>query len=157
MNDLANSQMTTNPPKRIDFNTPELQRKRRIRALKDRFTRWYVLVGGLAVLGAITLIFFFLAYVVAPLFQGADLTAKDSITPAWMQDAGKPLLISLEEQNQVAMRVSDKGQALFFDVTSGAELKRVDLPLAPGVSVASMAPRTMTERSRYASRWKYSL
>ncbi len=24
-------------------------------------------------------------------------------------------MISLEEQNQVAMRVSDKGQALFFD------------------------------------------
>ncbi|MFD2882372.1 hypothetical protein ACFS4T_00165 [Pseudomonas lini] len=58
MNDLANSTMTTNPPKRIDFNTPELHRKRRIRALKDRLTRWYVLVGGLAVLGAITLIFF---------------------------------------------------------------------------------------------------
>ena len=37
MNDLANSTMTTtSPPKRIDFNTPELQRKRRIRALKDR-------------------------------------------------------------------------------------------------------------------------
>lgn len=139
MNDLANSPMTTtSPPKRIDFNTPELQRKRRIRALKDRFTRWYVLVGGLAVLAAITLIFFFLAYVVAPLFQGADLTAKDSITPAWMQDAGKPLMISLEEQNQVAMRVSDKGQALFFEVDSGAELKRVDLPLPAGATVTSI-------------------
>ncbi len=45
-----------------------------------------------------------------------------------MQDAGKPLMISLEEQNQVAMRVSDKGQALFFDIDTGAELKRVDLP-----------------------------
>lgn len=139
MNDLANSTMTTtSPPKRIDFNTPELQRKRRIRALKDRLTRWYVLVGGLAVLGAITLIFFFLAYVVAPLFQGASLTKEDALTPAWMQDAGKPLLISLEEQNQVAMRVSDKGQALFFDVTTGAELKRVDLPLPAGVTVVSI-------------------
>jgi len=138
MNDLANSTMTTNPPKRIDFNTPELQRKRRIRALKDRFTRWYVLIGGLAVLAAITLIFFFLAYVVAPLFQGASLTAKDAIVPAWMQDAGKPLMISLEEQNQVAMRVSDKGQALFFDIDSGAELKRVDLPIAAGTTVTSI-------------------
>lgn len=138
MNDLANSTMTTNPPKRIDFNTPELQRKRRIRALKDRLTRWYVLVGGLAVLGAITLIFFFLAYVVAPLFQGASLTSTDAITPAWMQDAGKPLMISLEEQNQVAMRVSDKGQALFFDIDSGAELKRVDLPVPAGATVTSI-------------------
>ncbi|VVO86055.1 ABC transporter permease subunit [Pseudomonas fluorescens] len=138
MNDLANSTMTTNPPKRIDFNTPELQRKRRIRALKDRLTRWYVLVGGLAVLGAITLIFFFLGYVVAPLFQGADLTSKDAISPAWMQDAGKPMMISLEEQNQVAMRVSDKGQALFFDIDSGAELKRVDLPVPAGTRVTSI-------------------
>jgi len=139
MNDLANSTMTTtSPPKRIDFNTPELQRKRRIRALKDRLTRWYVLVGGLAVLGAITLIFFFLAYVVAPLFQGASLTKEDALTPAWIQDAGKPLMISLEEQNQVAMRVSDKGQALFFNVETGAELKRVDLPLPAGTSVASI-------------------
>ncbi|MGA3802269.1 phosphate ABC transporter permease, partial [Pseudomonas fluorescens] len=76
MNALANSNMTTHPPKRIDFNTPELQRKRRIRALKDRFTRWYVLIGGLAWLAAIILIFFCRAYVVAPLCQGADLTAK---------------------------------------------------------------------------------
>lgn len=139
MNDLANSTMTpTSPPKRIDFNTPELQRKRRIRALKDRLTRWYVLVGGLAVLAAITLIFFFLAYVVMPLFQGADLTAKDPLTPAWMQDAGKPLMFSLEEQNQVGMRVSDKGQALFFDIVNGAELRRVDLPIPAGATVTAI-------------------
>ena len=93
MNDLANSNMTQNSqPVRIDFNTPELQRKRRMRALKDRLTRWYVLVGGLAVLAAITLIFFYLAYVVLPLFQGAHLSSKQALAPAWLQqDAGKPL------------------------------------------------------------------
>ncbi|MGM9451654.1 hypothetical protein RRF55_29325, partial [Klebsiella sp. K47] len=68
----------------------------------DRLTRWYVLVGGLAVLAAITLIFFYLAYVVVPLFQGAELTTKKAMTPAWLtQDAGKPLMIALEEQNLV--------------------------------------------------------
>ena len=140
MNDLANSNMTTtSPPKRIDFNTPELQRKRRIRALKDRLTRWYVLVGGLAVLGAITLIFFFLGYVVLPLFKGADLTAQPTIVPAWMQDAGKPLLYGLEEQNQAGIRVSDKGQALFFDAQTGAELSRVNLPIPAGVSITSIS------------------
>ncbi|MEB0239040.1 phosphate ABC transporter permease, partial [Pseudomonas sp. 5S3] len=61
------------------------------------------------------------------------------ITPAWIKDAGKPLLISLEEQNQVAMRISDKGQALFFDIDSGAELKRVDLPVPAGTTVTSIA------------------
>ncbi|PSS57381.1 ABC transporter permease subunit [Pseudomonas sp. BBP2017] len=140
MNDLANSTMTQNsPPVRIDFNAPELQRKRRMRALKDRLTRWYVLVGGLAVLAAITLIFFYLAYVVVPLFQGATLTSKKALEPTWLsQDAGKPLMIALEEQNLVGMRVSDKGQALFFDTKSGAELKRVDLPVPAGTQVTSI-------------------
>ena len=139
MNDLANSPMTpTSAPKRIDFNTPELQRKRRIRALKDHLTRWYVFVGGLAVLGAITLIFFFLGYVVFPLFQGADLTTKQAMTPVWMQDAGKPLMLSVEEQNQVGMRVSDQGLVLFFNVKNGDELSRVNLPLPADTHVTSI-------------------
>ncbi|NER62972.1 ABC transporter permease subunit [Pseudomonas sp. MAFF212427] len=140
MNDLANSTMTQNsPPVRIDFNTPELQRKRRLRAFKDRLTRWYVLVGGLAVLAAITLIFFYLAYVVVPLFQGAELTTKKAMTPTWLsQDAGKPLMIALEEQNLVGMRVSDNGQALFFDTKTGAELSRVALPVPAGTQVTSI-------------------
>jgi phosphate transport system permease protein len=140
MNDLANSSMTEkSPPERIDFNTPELQRKRRIRALKDRLTRWYVLVGGLAVLAAITLIFFYLAYVVLPLFQGAKLTTQNPQTPAWMQDAGKPMVLVIEEQNQVGMRVSDKGEALFFHISDGSELSRVTLPVPVGAHVTSVA------------------
>ena len=140
MNDLANSTMTQDSqPARIDFNTPELQRKRRLRALKDRLTRWYVLVGGLAVLAAITLIFFYLAYVVLPLFQGAELTSKQALQPAWLkEEAGKPLMIALEEQNLVGMRVSDQGQVLFFDTKTGEALKRVDLPLPAGTQVLSL-------------------
>ena len=139
MNDLANSPMTTtSAPKRIDFNTPELKRKRRIRALKDHLTRWYVFIGGLAVLGAITLIFFFLGYVVFPLFQGADMNARQALTPVWMQDAGKPLMLSVEEQNQVGMRVSDKGLVLFFSAKTGDELSRVNLPLPAGTQVTSI-------------------
>ncbi len=140
MNDVANSSMTEQSPReRIDFNTPELQRKRRIRAFKDRLTRWYVLVGGLAVLAAITLIFFYLAYVVLPLFQGAKLTASAPQSPAWMQNAGKPMVLVVEEQNQVAMRVSDQGEALFFNMNDGAELLRVALPIPAGARITSVA------------------
>lgn len=125
-------------PARIDFNTPRLKRKRRLRALNDRFTRLYVSIGGLAVLAAITLIFFYLAYVVLPLFKGADLEAKAPLSPAWLQDAGKPLLIALEEQNLVGMRISDTGQVVFFDTLSGDELSRVTLPIPPGTSITSL-------------------
>ena len=139
MNELAKP--TTDDrslPKRIDFNTPQMQRKRRLRALKDRLTRWYVAIGGLAVLAAITLIFFYLAYVVAPLFQGASLTAQAPLNAAWMQDAGKPLMITIEEQNQVAMRISDRGEMVFFDMENGAELQRLSVPLPAGATVVSI-------------------
>ncbi|MDH4871551.1 ABC transporter permease subunit [Pseudomonas sp. BN515] len=141
MTDLANSLTSSkNPPARIDFNTPALVRKRKMRALKDRLTRWYVLVGGLAVLGAITLIFFYLAYVVLPLFQGAELTAKKVQSPAWLQqqDAGKPLLLAVEEQNMVGMRVADKGEVQFFSTKDGSLVKRQQLPLPAGANVVSI-------------------
>jgi phosphate transport system permease protein len=139
MNKLAKSMTDERSlAKRIDFNTPQMQRKRRIRALKDRLTRWYVAVGGLAVLAAITLIFFYLAYVVAPLFQGASLTAQTPLSAAWMNDAGNPLMITIEEQNQIAMRISDKGEMVFFDLKDGAELQRLSVPLPAGASVVSI-------------------
>ncbi|WP_397457336.1 ABC transporter permease subunit [Pseudomonas versuta] len=55
-----------------------------------------------------------------------------------MQDAGKPLMLSVEEQNQVGMRVSDKGLVLFFSAKTGDELSRVNLPLPAGTQVTSI-------------------
>ncbi|KPW71885.1 Phosphate ABC transporter permease [Pseudomonas syringae pv. coriandricola] len=139
MNEWVKPSMNqSSPPERIDFNTPAMARKRRVRAFKDRLTHWYVAIGGLAVLAAITLIFFYLAYVVAPLFKGASLTSEPALNAAWMQDAGKPLMITIEEQNLIGMRISDKGEVIFFNIKDGAELQRIALPLPPGVSVASI-------------------
>jgi phosphate transport system permease protein len=138
MNDLTNFPIASSSPARIDFNTPQLQRKRRIRALKDRLTGWYVFVGGLTVLATITLIFFYLAYVIMPLFKGADLSAREPLSPAWLQDAGTPLLLTIEEQNQIGLRISDRGEAVFFAVKTGALLRSISLPLPAGAQVVSL-------------------
>ncbi|SDX19423.1 phosphate transport system permease protein [Pseudomonas syringae] len=139
MNEWVKPSMNqSSPPERIDFNTPAMARKRRVRAFKDRLTHWYVAIGGLAVLAAITLIFFYLAYVVAPLFKGASLTSEPALNAAWMQEAGKPLMITIEEQNLIGMRISDRGEVIFFNIKDGTELQRIALPLPPGVSVASI-------------------
>ena len=99
-------------------------------------------------LAAITLIFFYLAYVVLPLFQGAELTAKKVQSPAWLQqDAGKPLLLTIEEQNQVGMRISDKGEAVFFATKDGAELKRTRCRCPPARAWCPSA------RTSPAARW----
>ncbi len=74
-----------------------------------------------------------------PLFRGADLETREALTPAWMQQAQVPLLLSIEEQNQVAMRVGGQGEILFFNAKTGVELKRVALPLPAGSEIRSIA------------------
>ncbi len=138
MNDLANNRMSASNSHRIDFDTPVLQRKRRIRALKDRMARWYVSIGGLAVLGCITLIFFYLAYVVAPMFGGADLEAREPQQPAWLAEQGEALLLSVEEQNKVAMRLSRSGQVQFFGLKDGVAMNAYPLALPAGASIVSV-------------------
>ena len=137
MNNLASDSLT---PKSLglDFNTPALQRKRRIRALKDHLARWCVSLGGMAVLGAITLIFFYLAYIVFPIFQGVSVDSRKAVQPAWMAEAGAPLLMAVEEQNRVAMRLNARGQVQFFDAKSMVALNAVDLPLPAGTQVVSV-------------------
>ncbi|MBF7142382.1 MULTISPECIES: ABC transporter permease subunit [Pseudomonas] len=140
MKDPASRKIASGMPlARIDFHTPAMQRHRRVRALVDRLTQGYVWVGGLAVLAAITLIFFYLAYVVAPLFQGASLTAKAPLSPPWLADAGQPVLLTLEEQNRLAMRVSAQGEVVFFSTRDGSVVSRVQLPIPAGVTVASVS------------------
>ncbi|WP_017938040.1 ABC transporter permease subunit [Zestomonas thermotolerans] len=139
MNDLAKqSQGSVGNPLGIDFDTPALKRKRRVRALKDRLARWYVSIGGLAVLGAITLIFFYLAHVVLPMFQGAELQPQDAAQPAWLAEAGEPLLLAIEEQNQVAMRLAANGRIQFFALHDGSPLSSVELPLPAGAGVVAV-------------------
>ena len=139
MNDLASETMTaTSKSLGLDFNTPALQRKRRIRALKDRFARWAVSIGGMAVLGAITLIFFYLAYVVLPMFQGASLDTRKPVQIAWLNEAAAPLLLTLEEQNQMAMRLDQSGKVQFFDAKKMQPLSSVQLPIPADVRIASV-------------------
>jgi phosphate transport system permease protein len=141
--------MTASNSQRIDFNTPALVRKRRVRALQDRLARWCVSIGGLAVLGAITLIFFYLAQVVLPMFQGAELSPSSPLQPAWLAEADAPLLLSIEEQNQVALRLDAKGRMQFFDLRSGESLSRVALPVPPEAAIVSLA-RDQPGTTRFA-------
>ena len=97
------------------------------RYIKDRLARYVVLVGGLGVIGALLLIFVYLAQEVAPLFQGAHVEERKSF--AMPGGAGKTLYLSAEEQGEVGMRAADDGEVTFFDLHSGAVRETVKLPL----------------------------
>ncbi len=103
-----------------------LQQKYNQRAFKDRMTRYFVGIGGISVIIAILLIFFYLLQVVIPMFESADI--KQSEQYAATGD-GKTLLLGLEEQGTMAVRFTDSGRVIFFDSLNGHVVKTLNLSL----------------------------
>ena len=108
----------------------------RSRAIKNRITTISMGVGGISVILSIVLIFFYLAYVVYPLFLSAEMdkTASYSLPAA---TEGKTLTLAIEEQNTIAMRLTDKAKAIFFKVKNGNIVKDIDIALPAKTQISS--------------------
>ena len=83
------------------LNTASTTAYEKWRLLKDAIMRRAVVAGGLSVIFAIVVIFFYLLYVVYPLFLSADAepVAQYSIPE---ENEGKTLFLAIEEQNEIA-------------------------------------------------------
>ncbi|MDR6994447.1 phosphate transport system permease protein [Aeromonas salmonicida] len=92
-------------------------RKRRI---KDKLAKFGVTTGGALVLVALLLIFFYLLYVVKPIFNGATMEPTASFT---LPIAGKTAWLGMEEQNEIGYRFSDKGLVNFFALQGDGKVK----------------------------------
>lgn len=115
-----------------------LVRRRRWRMTKDAVARHAVTLGGIGVIVAITLIFFYLAYVVIPLFKPASMhaTAEYALPGGTVAETAH---LSLEEQGEVGVRFTLAGEAVFFRVADGSLVERSRLPLPAGAEVVSFA------------------
>jgi phosphate transport system permease protein len=93
------------------------------RRLLNALTTRIVGLGGAAVIAAIALIFFYLLWVVAPIFAGA------SIEPGERYDLGSAdtLLVEANDSGEVGLRISRSGAATFFDLDGGLIRQRVEL------------------------------
>ncbi|SJM94428.1 ABC-type transporter, integral membrane subunit [Crenothrix polyspora] len=118
----------------------------RWRLLKDSIARYGVILGGLSVIVAVVLIFFYLLYVVFPLFLSAS---AQSISQYNVPEAaqGKTVLLDMEEQNKVAVRFTDMGQIIFFDVASGKTLLSQKVALPEGVQITSFSQASPTSEN----------
>ena len=96
------------------------------RALKDNAAKYFVGIGGVSVIVAILLIFFYLLYVVIPMFESAEVEAADSFA---LNTEAEPLYIGLEELGDIGVRIDDSGQAIFFKTTDGeiTDTKSIEL------------------------------
>ncbi len=123
---------------RIDFSETRYVRRRRYRALKDRAASVSIGLGGISVIIAILLIFVYLLSEVLPMFRGASMEPRGQYSVPHLS-SGKTLLLSIEEQTEIALRLTDSGQALFFKAENGALVKQMGLPLDEDVAITSVA------------------
>jgi phosphate transport system permease protein len=87
----------------------------RWRSRKDMLARKLIGMGGLVVIAAVLLILFYLLYVVTPLFLPAKMSqTRIGIDPGWGN--GDTVFLAIEEQQQVAFRISKSGMAEFFSL-----------------------------------------
>ncbi|MEE7628165.1 ABC transporter permease subunit [Methylobacter sp. Wu8] len=126
----------TKQPPSIKISSGELYQRWRL--VKDALARYGVVVGGLGVIVAIVLIFFYLLYVVYPLFISA--TAQPVSEYAVPEQAlGNTLLLEMEEQNEVGARFTDSGHVVFFEVASGKTLLTQAVAIPEGAHITSFA------------------
>lgn len=80
------------------------------RLLKDRLARYGVKAGGVLVLCALLMIFFYLLYVVKPVFNSAHIEPRDSVTNLSQTfDA-----VGIEEQTEIAYGITKQGEVSFY-------------------------------------------
>ncbi|WP_459989752.1 ABC transporter permease subunit [Methylosoma difficile] len=108
------------------------------RMLKDKIAGYAVVAGGLAVIVAVVMIFFYLLYVVFPLFVPAESKLVSQYSTPESQ-LGKTLLLEVEEQNEVGARFTSTGQIVFFQVASGKAVLTKTVPVPANVQITSFA------------------
>lgn len=77
------------------------------RKLKDTLTRYMITAGGITVLLALLLIFFYLLYVITPLFESAKVSTNGTITTSFSQPS---VAIATDEYGELSYRFNSKGK-----------------------------------------------
>ncbi|NOU23237.1 MAG: ABC transporter permease subunit [Methyloglobulus sp.] len=142
------SENLTNPtPSAVTLAASKPYQKWRL--IKDALARYGVVIGGLGVIVAIVLIFFYLLYVVLPLFGSANASSiAEYDLPE--QALGKTVLLETEEQNEVAARFTDSGHIIFFDVATGKTLLTQALTIPEGTHITSFAQGSLISQGGVA-------
>lgn len=119
-------------------NAEQRARLRNIRRLKDKFSRWGVASAGLAVVGALGLIFFYLFSEVAPLLKSADVEVLERYDHSQVTALGDPEHLVLERYEQIGASFTAGGEVQFFSADNGSALSAYQVPRSEGAQFSSL-------------------
>lgn len=92
-----------------------LRKENRFRRGKDQLTRVGVTAGGIFVLITLMLIFFYLLYVIVPIFSSVAVNPKQHLS---LSVTSKTALLGVDDSNKIAYRFSHDGKVIFVDLHS---------------------------------------
>ena len=132
--------MNSNPPN-VEFNTD----KRRL--FKDKIAKYSISAGGTLVLVALLLIFFYLLYVVQPIFASSQVEIRNQFSLA----EDKTFIAGgMEEQGEIAYLFTSEGELNYFQIKGdnfGEQLASFSLPID---NVISSFARTAPHQGLFA-------
>lgn len=116
------------------------------RMSKDKLFRHVMTFGGLSVIIAISLIFFYLASVVVPMFMPATM---DPLVRHTLPGAAGETTVHLtaEEQAEIGVRFTAKGGVSFFNIADGQSRGEVRLALPAGARITSFAAGDLVQKA----------
>ena len=103
----------------------------------NTITQHVVALGGGAVIAAIALIFFYLLWVVAPIFGGAEIEAGET----YQLDTTSPVYLDINESDEVGLAFDASGEVRFWDLLDGSIRHQLSLD-APIQTVKAIYPRS---------------
>lgn len=122
----------------------------RMRLIKDNAARYGVTAGGVMVLVALLLIFFYLLYVVQPIFESVDLKKVNSFE---LPEQGPVESVGMEEQGEIGYRFLKDGQVQFFSLVDNEKHQTgaviLTEQLLPSAEISSFS-RSLPVNQQYA-------
>ena len=141
--DLPNREVNATEDSSVFLKENSGRLRRKLRHFTDRAAKICIAAGGLGVIAALLLIFFYLFYEVMPLFRSADVqnVAEYSFDQSTSSES---LHLAIEEQNELGVRLGVSGDVLFFNIEDGSEVAAMQLNLPEGFNTSSFALESET-------------
>jgi phosphate transport system permease protein len=121
------------------------QKLRSIRRVKDFCSRWGVTSAGIAVVGALALMFFYLFSEVTPLLKDAKVTPVANYSEQKTGVTSPIVHQALERYEEIAVSYTESGQVQFYRAADGAPIMQDTIPAPASATFSAVAQSTPTE------------
>ncbi len=118
----------------MNTNSQKAKRRRKWRMLKDQIAKYSMTLGGISIIIAITLIFFYLLYVVLPLFLPASMNHIVQFS-----NPDSSIYIASEEKNELGVSFTNDADVVFFSLKDGKVISKYKIAIPDDTSITSFA------------------